>query len=1264
MSFIKRQNVILLFQYLSQLYVLMLVIVLSVMLLISGIGQRSDWVLSWMDPSLSQHVSWKKLKFHWAGSSPIIVLENVQVHEDQYVPLSIHMRQFLLEINILDTLLSQQWKFKRVLGMGGNLTWGGHFQDKMLDISSLFSQVIVQHAHIQWLSMFDQMRFVRLKATLPKLGHFWVNEFKLNRLRKAELAWDLVGRQSLGSSSAQFQARGAFAIKQGGRGQLSHLALNIMQQHGQFIVGQHQLKTDAAQLQLLAQRNQDHIHLDGHVVTRALQVRSRGSVDNYGHHTVYFRGSLLEDGSIDMQFVSRHRNPKVQMHWVRKILGPSNVFQDHFKLNHVEMQSLYAWVKRFPKLIEATRLDHIWRQWKPQAHLVHFEMLLNHTAQQMHWQWLSGRFNQGHITHSKGSLSNLSGTFLLKHQRGELQLDTSSMILIRPLSGQKKQRWIATQPIKVIWLHTPQHDELRARMKQICIHDAQCISLALDRHQDRAHPHQDGFNLDLEGHHLDWHHIRTWLPVQAFSPELRAWLSSAVLQGHIDEGLLQLRWPLSDLKDDVKFKFSARVSDVELQYLKNWPFLKHGKGHMLLTDQHLDLVNASGCLMDQQLPVKFVARISDFNKQASLHFVMRASDPIERWEPWLSKTPLRTVLGRLFNQLKPQGSGALNLVLDLDLDSLSDRWPYRAQLDLKGIRFLKAWPKRLRDLQGQLILTDQGVYSKNLSAQLDHKPMKLSVQTKGLKRHKKVYLIASAQVSLMDYLRDFCAQDCIFKGFSDWRLSAQHIWDDWHLPWAVQLSSNLIGTQIHLKDWIEKSSQVPMKINVLGQLSEDNQDWLFKMPAVGIAHISLPKQGRLSGQISLGKAARLTSNAGIQGWSLHAFLPQWPAAWTRWIQRYAHKKSSDAQMIQFQGGFDQVKWGHVCIDNVKVQGEYAPAKVKVNVTSPRLNALVSQHLESSQPEWNIHVQHWQPKLADFKPTSQAQGFAFQQANLQIDALQLPKLTLHNITLNLKQIQRHLWLLDKIRINDSLGRAQATAQLRLAPHPEFSTTGQIVFNDFGQLLKQQGVSSHLEHTHGTLDFNVKAMPTGSSSLWACSDGLFSLHLNQGRWIIDDLELEKKLSLGRLLTALSVSSLQRRLSLNFDDWLESGFHFDTLSGHLHLSQQRLSTDDLSIQGPSAGLHYIGDLILKSGQYDGILSVQPKLTSSLPILTALAVSPPAGALMWLADHFFLSQLPKIERFNIKGFWYAPRIQRITGPSQASIENRSGVFNESSDG
>ena len=1264
MSFIKHQNIILLFKYLSQFYVFVLIVVLSIVLLISSIGQRSDWVLSWMDPSLSQHISWKKLKFSWTGSSPIIVLENVQVHEDQQVPLSVHMRQFLLEINILDSLLNQQWKFKRVLGVNGHLIWGGQLQDKALNISRLFSQIIVQHAHIQWLNMFNQIHFVHLKVTVPKLGHLWIKQFKVNRLSKAGLIWHLVGTQSLGPSSAQFQATGGIELKQGGRGQLSHLTLHVMQQHGQFTLGQHQLKTDRTQLQLAAQRSQDHIHLDGHVVTQSLQLRSGRSMENYGNHTVYFRGNLVQNGSIDMQFVSRHRNPRIQMQWQRKILGPSNVFQDHFKLNHIEIQNLYVWAKKFPELIEATQLNHMWQQWKPGAHLTHFEMLLNHADQQTHWQWLSGQFNQGHVTHPKGSLSKLSGRFVLNHQRGELQLDPSSIVLIQPLSGRKQQRWITTQPTKVIWLHTPQHDEIRARMKQLCIQETQCMSLALDWHQDRVHPRQDWLNLDLEGHHLDWQYIRTWLPTQAFSAELHAWLSSAVLQGRIDEGLLQLRWPFSDLKNDVKFKFSARVSDVNLKYQKHWPFLRHGKGNILLTDQHLALVNASGYLMDQQLPVKISAHIDDFNKQALLHLVMKASEPIAHWEPWLYQTPLRTVFGRLLKQLKPQGSSILKLVLDVDLGALADTWPYRAQVDLKHIHFLKALPTRLHDLQGRLIFTDQGIYSKDLTAQLDQKLMKLFVQTEGVKQHKKVHLSASAQVSLIDYLRDFCTQDCIFKGFSDWRLTAQHVWHDWHIPWAVQLSSDLRGTQIHLKNWIEKSAQLPMKINIFGQLSEANQDWSFKIPTVGVGRIRVPKRGPLSGQISLGQMTQFPSDTVTQGWSLRAFLPQWPALWTQWIQRYAHTTASNAQIIKFKGGFDQVKWGHSFIHKLKVQGEYAPSKVKVNVTSPRLNVVVSRHVKSSQPEWNIHIQHWQPKLTDFKPSSQVQPLWFQQADVQIDQLQLPKLTLNNITLNLKQTQQHSWLLDRIRLNDSIGTAQATARLRLAPHLKLTTTGQIVFNNFGQLLKQQGVSSHLEHTHGTLDFNVQAMPKGSSGLWACSDGLFSFHLNEGRWIVDDLELEKKLSLGRLVTALSLSSLQRRLSLNFDDWLESGFHFDTLSGRLHLSHQKLSTHDLSIQGPSADLHYIGDLILNSGQYNGILSVQPKLTSSLPILTALAVSPPAGALMWVADRLFLSQLPKIERFKITGFWYAPSIQRITRPHQASIEDRSGVLNESSDG
>ena len=122
-------------------------------------------------------------------------------------------------------------------------------------------------------------------------------------------------------------------------------------------------------------------------------------------------------------------------------------------------------------------------------------------------------------------------------------------------------------------------------------------------------------------------------------------------------------------------------------------------------------------------------------------------------------------------------------------------------------------------------------------------------------------------------------------------------------------------------------------------------------------------------------------------------------------------------------------------------------------------------------------------------------------------------------------------------------------------------------------------------------------------------------------------------GRVFGLLTITSLPRRLILDFGDLFKDGFEYDRIEGSFALEKGNAYTDDLFIEGDTARFEIVGRTGLEAEDYDQLVTVIPKISSSLPLVP-----------LWLAQ--------KILNRNVfdKAFAYQ---YTITGPwSQPSVE------------
>jgi uncharacterized protein YhdP len=147
---------------------------------------------------------------------------------------------------------------------------------------------------------------------------------------------------------------------------------------------------------------------------------------------------------------------------------------------------------------------------------------------------------------------------------------------------------------------------------------------------------------------------------------------------------------------------------------------------------------------------------------------------------------------------------------------------------------------------------------------------------------------------------------------------------------------------------------------------------------------------------------------------------------------------------------------------------------------------------------------------------------------------------------------------------------------------------------------------------------------------------------------------------------VSSLPRRLTLDFSDLFAHGFSFDSIDGSFLVDSGNAYTNDLVVDGPAARIEISGRVGLVDKDYDQLVSVTPYIKSGLSLAGALAGGPAVGAVMIVAETLLkdrLDPLNKLARkqYTVTGPWSDPVVTKLgaaeTGKDDADTGKGKGA-------
>ncbi|MEP7044010.1 MAG: YhdP family protein [Dokdonella sp.] len=188
------------------------------------------------------------------------------------------------------------------------------------------------------------------------------------------------------------------------------------------------------------------------------------------------------------------------------------------------------------------------------------------------------------------------------------------------------------------------------------------------------------------------------------------------------------------------------------------------------------------------------------------------------------------------------------------------------------------------------------------------------------------------------------------------------------------------------------------------------------------------------------------------------------------------------------------------------------------------------------------------------------------------------------------------------------------------------------------------------TRATIDASWPGPPSGFAL--PKLDGTLDIDVGEGR--IPDVNTP---SAGRIFGLFSMTEIPRRLSLDFSDFFQSGFSFNSIVGKFRLADGNAYTDGLTIKSPAAEIVVKGRTGLRAKDYDQQMSVRPHAGSTLPLVGAIAAGPVGAAAGLVMQGILNKPLGKAvaRNYSVTGSWEKPKIVLVSREGRKSRDKEA---------
>jgi len=821
-----------------------------------------------------------------------------------------------------------------------------------------------------------------------------------------------------------------------------------------------------------------------------------------------------------------------------------------------------------------------------------------------------------------------------------------------------------------------------------------------------AHPSGTSPFIDLHSHFTngDAEAMGRYLPVAVMKDELVDWLNRAVVSGRLESGDLLLRGPIDRFPFDDqtgRFILELRVRDGILDYQPprplppditglsdrdraqalGWPRLEEIAATLRFENRSLTIDVEQARVLGAEV-TGGSATLPDLWNPRWLLIRARGRAPLSDGLRVLAETPLSYRLGGIARALSVTGRGGLELSLDLPLNKTLDlrfagsvlfaNSDDAATVELDGIGL------RLTGLDGKLDFDNAGVSAEDVRADLDGQPLRIGIATRGDGDQGQTELQFSGETSVAELRRRFPSRFwALASGQLDWQVAAvlnNADASERNPPLDLTFSSDLAGLALALPAPLGKpadteralSAEMRLESTAAGGTDGPGRGAGPFPLRVGLGYgdagalLELTRDA--TGRIGVARAAieagarpqRLPAQRGL---SIDGVLPALDLRpWIEWVstngglfepEQNRRARPEPLPLLPSQLGVENLRLGPLRLREVQagfrpgeaggwsIRFESAANGGRVDLPATGTNGTLSASLDTL----DILSLATEPNAGNDAGRRDPRGIG--PLALTIDELRVGDKPLGRLSLATQSIPRGVRLselsLDGPAVDltgdgewtmDATGYEQTRIELR-------AQTG-----DLGELLRRLDYYGDAGGApgRGTLSLTWPGGPNAFDL--ARARGNVDIDLAEGRLLTLDP------GVGRMLGALNVGALQRRLSLDFSDIFDEGFTFDTIKARLSIGSGLARIGQLEILAAPADIRITGAADLIDKTLDQTVQVTPKIGTGVALASIVAGGPLVGAAVFLADKAAGDAVDRLARYEY----------RVTGPWRDPVIRRTG--------
>jgi uncharacterized protein (TIGR02099 family) len=755
----------------------------------------------------------------------------------------------------------------------------------------------------------------------------------------------------------------------------------------------------------------------------------------------------------------------------------------------------------------------------------------------------------------------------------------------------------------------------------------------------------------------------------------REWLARAIQAGESQDVRLKLKgdlahFPFPEDKDGI-FQITAEVTGGKLEYQEAWPAIDGINCELDFHGRRMDIAASQGAILGTRLGRTKVEIADMLVKEKSLSIAGTAEGPTAEFLRFIDVSPLARITDDFSHDMRAVGNGKLALKLVLPLPA-GGKPKIAGSFQFLGNQ-LVAEPSLppFAQLNGRLDFTESGVTARNITANFLGGPTTISANTRPDAGANIITVAAQGTANMQSLSRalDYAWLKSL-AGNTPWRASIvvrKRAVD-------VNFDSTLAGISSDLPEPLKKAAAdaLPLKVerhvtpldaartpaalptdNVREPVTARQEAWVVSlgklvsakwMTQSGPAGSEIQRAGFAFNEVAQLPARGVVVSGGMPVLDVDQWRDLLPVGGvgSREVKVNLKLGALDAlgrrfNDVDFQTAFADNTW-HSSIKSREMEGD-------IDWQPRGQGKLMARLKQFTLPEASPHAR----ELAQQHPgaSDDTSHKDLPELDLTADSFVLHEKSLGKLTLVADNVGRD-WNIKNLQIASPDGSLTAKGvwqNYSAQPHTELNL--HLDASDTGNLLGRMGYPGSMRHGTATLDGNLSWSGSPQSIDYPSLSGSFSVDAKKGQFSKVDP------GIGKLLGILSLQSLSRRLSLDFDDVFRDGFAFDDIAGKVDIARGVMVTKNLTIDGPSAKVQISGTTNLVSETQDLRVNVLPIIGDTASLVTTI-FNPIIGLGTLVVNRLFNNPIGRAlaYEYHVTGTWTEPKVEKLSGPQRRSMD------------